>query len=167
MKPVYICFFVLFSLLLLSDTNLSYSSTSRSFKAKVVKIIDGDSLKVKEGKKKHEIRLYGIDAPEYDQAYAGKAKKYVKKIILGRGVKVTPIEYDRYGRLVAIVQVGDTSINEKLLSQGLAWYYPKYCKKKICSSWKKVSKAAKKQKKNIWSSSSSVAPWTWKYNKHK
>ncbi|BHH83356.1 hypothetical protein LA52FAK_16450 [Desulforhopalus sp. 52FAK] len=133
----------------------------------MVKIIDGDSLKVKAGNNKYEIRLYGIDAPEYDQAYAAKAKKYVKKIILGKGVRVAPIEYDRYGRLVAIVQVGDTSINEKLLREGLAWYYSKYCKKKICSSWKKVSKAAKKQKKNIWSTSSSVAPWTWKYNKHR
>lgn len=139
----------------------------KPFTAKVTKIIDGDSLKVREGKKVYEIRLYGIDAPEYDQPYSSKAKKLVKRTILGKRVSIIPVEWDKYHRLVAIVFYKDEAINERLLSRGLAWYYPKYCKKSVCQSWKRTAKTAKKNKQNIWSDSSSVAPWKWKYNKHK
>lgn len=139
----------------------------KPFTGVVTKIIDGDSLKVRQGKKSYEIRLYGVDAPEYDQPYSSAAKKLVKQTILGKRVDVIPVEWDRYHRLVAIVSYGGNTINERLLQYGLAWYYPKYCKKSVCQNWKKIGKIAKKNKKNIWSDPSSVAPWTWKYNKHK
>ena len=139
----------------------------KSFTAEIVKIIDGDSLKARNGKKLYEIRLYGIDAPEYDQPYASKAKKLVKKIILGKKVNVVPVEWDKYHRLVAIVNFKDQSINKRLLSSGLAWYYPKYCKMSICKEWKQEGKKAKKRGENIWSDPLSMAPWKWKYIKHK
>lgn len=139
----------------------------KPFKAEVTKIIDGDSLKVKDGRKYYEIRLYGIDAPEYDQPYAAEAKKLVKETILGKKVTVLPVEWDKYHRLVAIVNYKEQSINKRLLSRGLAWYYPKYCKLRMCKSWKREGKKAKKRGENIWSDPSSMAPWRWKYNKHK
>lgn len=165
----------LFSLLLVFSIFFVYSlcpqylcaAKEKAFTAEVTKIIDGDSIKVKSAKNTIEIRLYGIDAPEYDQAFAGKAKKYLKKKLQGKSVVILPVDTDRYGRLVAIVRRGDMVINEQLLAEGLAWYYPKYCKKSVCSSWKKKNKKAKKQRKNIWSEPSPIAPWKWKYQKHK
>lgn len=163
--------FVLLSLLIFFSATIMFCSSlvyaKKAFTAKVTKIIDGDSIKVRTGKKVYEIRLYGIDAPEYDQPYSAKAKKLVKKTIKGKTVTVLPVEWDKYNRLVAIVSYNDETINERLLSRGLAWYYPKYCKKSVCKSWKKTGKTAKKHKQNIWSDPSSVAPWRWKYNKHK
>ncbi len=144
-----------------------FAKKEKVIKAEVIKVIDGDSIKVQSAKEKIEIRLYGIDAPEYDQPFAAHSKKYVKKKLQGKNVEIVPVDTDRYGRLVAIVRRGDKIINEQLLDQGLAWYYPKYCKKRICSSWKKTNKKAKKEKKNIWSEPSPVAPWKWKYQKHK
>jgi endonuclease YncB( thermonuclease family) len=165
MKIEYIWIVICLWLVSVCTANVSQAAVNKPFKAEVVKIIDGDSLKVRSGKQKYELRLYGIDAPEYDQPYAANAKKYVKHNILGRNVKVVPVEYDKYGRLVAVVWIDDVTINEKLLREGLAWYYPKYCKKSICSSWKKLSNDAEKQKKNLWQSTDPVAPWKWKYNK--
>lgn len=167
-KSNYFIVFTVFFVFLCNTGELpAGTSTMKPFVAKVTKVIDGDSLKVRKGKKNYELRLYGIDAPEYDQPFAGKAKKFVKKKISGKKVQVIPIERDKYKRLVAIVVLGDETINYELLRHGLAWYYPKYCKKRICSSWKKESKAAKKKKKNIWSDPSPVSPWKWKYYKHK
>lgn len=145
----------------------SHAFAKKPFTAIVTKVIDGDSLKVRAGRKNYEIRLYGIDAPEYDQPYASKAKKLVKKTILGKKVDVTPVEWDRYHRLVAIVERDGQSINKRLISSGLAWYYPRYCKMKVCGSWKQEGKKSRKARKNIWSTSSSVAPWKWKRDKHK
>ena len=163
-------FVVVFILVFSAGCFLSFSSTVfaiKQFTAKVTKIIDGDSLKVRNGKKVYEIRLYGIDAPEYDQPYASKARKLVKRRILGKRVNIDPVEWDKYHRLVAIVSYKDEAINERLLRYGLAWYYPKYCKMSFCRSWKKIGKKAKKEKQNIWSYSDPVAPWKWRYNKHK
>lgn len=161
---------VVVALLLFLSGSILFCSSSvcakKAFTAKVTKIIDGDSIKVRAGKKVYEIRLYGIDAPEYDQPYSSKAKKLVSGTIKGKTVSVLPVERDRYNRLVAIVFYNDETINERLLRHGLAWYYPKYCKKSVCKSWKKIGKIAKKDKKNIWSDPSSVAPWKWKYAKH-
>lgn len=154
-----------FSVFLLISTANAFAKGS--FTAKVTRVIDGDSLKVKDGKKLYEIRLYGIDAPEYDQPYAAKAKKLVKQTILKKKVNIIPVEWDKYHRLVAIVTYNDQSINKRLISNGLAWYYPKYCKINICKNWKREGKKAKKRGINIWSDPLSIAPWKWKYNKHK
>lgn len=145
----------------------SHAFAKKPFTAIVTKVIDGDSLKVRAGRKNYEIRLYGIDAPEYDQPYASKAKKLVKKAILGKKVLVTPVEWDRYHRLVAMVDHDDQSINKWLITSGLAWYYPRYCKMKVCRDWKQEGEKSRERKKNIWSTSLSVAPWKWKRDKHK
>ncbi|PIE73117.1 MAG: hypothetical protein CSA20_03225 [Deltaproteobacteria bacterium] len=138
------------------------------FQANVTRIIDGDSLVVQAKDRRYEIRLYGIDTPEYDQPYAGKARRYLKSSFLHKRVTVTPIEYDKYGRLVAIVgEPGMKPVNALLLEKGLAWFYPRYCKKSICKSWKKIEKRAKRRHINIWSGQHPVPPWLWKRLKKK
>ncbi len=150
----------LFSLLL---CNIAIAD---QFRAKVIKIIDGDSLVVVTGGEEKEIRLYGMDCPEFDQPYSKKAKRFVEKQILGRTVEVTAIATDRYNRLVAIIDFNNSSINQQLIKKGLAWVYPKYCRKKICKSWRITEKNAVKNEINIWSKGSSVSPWVWKRKKH-
>lgn len=141
---------------------------AKNFHGTVTKVIDGDSIKVKADSRYYEVRLYGIDAPEYDQNYAKEAKRKVKRMLYKKRVKVIPVEWDKYKRLVAIVEYSDNlSINELLLQTGLAWFYPKYCKKRVCGRWKKVARDARNKRLNIWSESSPVAPWRWKQRKYK
>ncbi|WP_169309117.1 thermonuclease family protein [Desulforhopalus sp. IMCC35007] len=129
-------------------------------------MIDGDSLKVSNEKKTYEIRLYGIDAPEYDQPYASEAKGMVKNIALDQQVQIIPVEWDKYNRLVAIVNIGQSSVNSELLRNGLAWYYPRYCTMRVCGVWKETAKEARNKRKNIWSQKKPVAPWRWKQLKY-
>lgn len=146
---------------------LCYAFAQRPFTAVVTSIIDGDSIKVRDGRKKYEIRLYGIDAPEYGQPYGAKAKKLVKKTILRKKVHVIPVERDKYNRLVAIILYDGKSINKRLISSGLAWYYPKYCKMRVCRDWRKEWKKAQKRRRNIWKNSSAKAPWKWRQEQYK
>lgn len=72
------------------------------YSAHVYKIIDGDSiLAVYEGKKL-EVRLWGIDAPEYRQAYSRSAAKFLRKLLQGKTVNLLIKDVDKYGRLVAM-----------------------------------------------------------------
>ncbi len=110
----------------------------------VVKVLDGDSLRVKRGKEVIEIRLYGIDCPEWGQDYGNKAKRFTKAKIYKKPVIVEPRDVDRYGRTVALISSSGRLINRELVRAGLAWMYPKYCKKQpLCSELKKLQNKAR------------------------
>ena len=157
---------VFISLTILLLTFVSPSMAKEPFWGSVKKIIDGDSLVIVSGKKKNEVRLYGVDCPEYNQPFSHDAKALVRKRVYGDKVLVRPQYYDSYNRLVAIVDTGDQTLNGELVRAGLAWVYPAYCRKKICKSWKKMEKTAKIKQKGLWRSNESIPPWKWKREKH-
>ena len=130
----------------------------------VKKVIDGDSLIIKtDDGRIREVRLYGIDSPEYDQPFAKLSKNYLKKKVLKKRVKVKIIDRDRYKRDVCLVQRDDTLINGELVRLGYSWVYSKYCKKNFCNKWKKYQKLAKKRKKGLWKGKKPISPWLWKH----
>ena len=79
-----------------------------------VKVIDGDSIVVGG----REVRLEGIDAPEYHQdcynaegkAYACgvRAMEYMQNLTKDQKLRCEPIEIDRYKRVVAVCFAGKT-----------------------------------------------------------
>lgn len=141
-------------------------STAYSWQGYVVKVLDGDSLRVKRGKEVIEIRLYGIDCPEWGQDYGNKAKRFTKAKMYKRTVNVEPRDVDRYGRTVALVSSSGRLINRELVRAGLAWMYPKYCKKQpLCSELKKLQNKAKKRRLGLWRAKNPVSPWQWKRQK--
>lgn len=157
---------VLVAFVILLSTFVSPSLAKEPFIGTVTKNIDGDSLVILSGKKRIEVRLYGVDCPEYKQPFSNEAKALSRKRVYGKKVLVRPEYYDSYKRLVAIIEYRDQTLNSELVRAGLAWVYPKYCRKKICESWKKMENLAKKEKKGIWSTTHSVPPWKWKRLKH-
>jgi len=141
-------------------------STAYSWQGYVVKVLDGDSLRVKRGKEVIEIRLYGIDCPEWGQDYGNKAKRYTKAKAYQRTVTVESRDVDRYGRTVALVSSSGRLINRELVRAGLAWMYPKYCKEQpLCSELKKLQNKAKKRRLGLWRAKYPVSPWQWKRQK--
>lgn len=132
------------------------------FFGSVKKVIDGDSLLIVSGKKTFEVRLYGVDCPEYNQPFSPEAKAMVRKKVKGKRVQVLPEYYDSYKRLVAIVQYEDQILNSELVREGLAWVYPRYCRKKICTSWEKMENSAKREKRGMWTATQPIPPWKWK-----
>ncbi len=83
-------------------------------------VIDGDTLNV-EGVGR--IRLVGINAPEKGEPGYIEAKNFLESACLGKIVYLDIDDeknYDRYGRILAVVYVGSTNINEELLQRGYA-----------------------------------------------
>ena len=95
-------------------------------KAKVYRVVDGDTIKIDEGKK--SVRYIGIDTPEtvhpnkpvecMGKEASNKNKELVegKEVILEKDVSET----DKYGRLLRYVWLGDILINELLVQEGYA-----------------------------------------------
>jgi endonuclease YncB( thermonuclease family) len=97
-----------------------------------VKVIDGDSLR----RDNTEIRLAGIDAPEYRQTCkdeAGEdwpcgrvAAQELRKLVGGRDVGCTVLDTDRYGRLVAQCMSGSLNLNLEMVQRGFAVSFGDY-----------------------------------------
>ncbi len=134
-----------------------------AWEGKVVKVIDGDSLKVQRRGKLYEIRLYGIDTPEYRQPYSNKAKQFTRRLAFGEMASVEEKDTDRYGRIVALVTIRGKMVNRELVREGLAWYYPKYCRAQpLCGELRQLEERAKKQRRGFWQDSNPIPPWQWK-----
>ncbi|MBU0665430.1 MAG: thermonuclease family protein [Proteobacteria bacterium] len=132
------------------------------FSASVVKIIDGDTIEVKHLGKKLRVRLWGIDTPEWQQQFSHKAREFTRHHVQGRQVELQPKAWDKYGRLVAMVEVGGRSLNEDLLMEGLAWVHIYYCKEPICREWRQLEKEARLARRGLWQDNNPVPPWKWK-----
>lgn len=129
----------------------------------VVKVIDGDSLMVQWEGKVSEVRLYGIDTPEYRQPFSNKAKQFTRKLALGQLVIVEEKDIDKYGRTVALVRSRGKLVNRELVRVGLAWYYSRYCHEQpLCGELKLLEQKAKKEKRGLWRGRNPVSPRKWK-----
>ena len=90
--------------------------------AKVIQVIDGDTITVKGG---YRVRYIGIDTPEIHpvpEAYGTEAWQGNRQLVEGKEVRLERdvSETDKYGRLLRYVYVDDVFVNAELVRQGLA-----------------------------------------------
>ncbi len=93
--------------------------------AKVVNVVDGDTIKIDTGE---TVRYIGIDTPETVhpdkpvQCYGKEASTKNTELVEGKTVELEKdvSDKDRYGRLLRYIWVGDTLINEVLVREGYA-----------------------------------------------
>jgi endonuclease YncB( thermonuclease family) len=139
------------------------AEAGQSFKAEVIKVVDGDSIHVRYEGRTIRVRLWGIDTPEWSQPFSKVAKNYTAKLVANTEVKLKEKDWDDYGRLVALVTMGDKRcLNEELLQAGLAWVHVYYCREPICEKWREYEKQAREGKLGLWRDKSPVPPWVWK-----
>lgn len=101
-----------------------------AFRATVVAVGDGDSLRVRregEDSRPIRVRLACIDAPELQQRPWGAASRAALQTRLppGRSVLVLPHDRDRYGRTVAEV-ISELNINLVMVEDGQAFVYRRH-----------------------------------------
>ena len=88
----------------------------------VVSVVDGDTVRLDDGER---VRLLGIDTPERGEELYVEAGDYLRAMVKNRKVR---LEFDRtrrdpYKRLLSHLWIGDTLVNEHMLTSGLARLY--------------------------------------------
>jgi endonuclease YncB( thermonuclease family) len=144
---------------------LVISAPSLAWEARVVAVADGDTITIEppQGGDRVKVRLHGIDCPETKQPYGQTAKGFVSNTVLFKTVDVqsTPQGKDRYGRIVAVIEIPGVGIlQELLLEAGLAWVYPQFCKD--CGAWEAMEAEARRQRKGLWAGEKPIEPWEWR-----
>ena len=114
-------------LLSLIVTNNGFSG---QFDARVIKVIDGDTIWVKSANKHVKIRLSYIDAPELKQKFGIRSKNYLTNLIQDKNVQIDTYRKDRYNRIIGEVYIHNDKesvfVNAKLIKSGHAWVYKRY-----------------------------------------
>lgn len=124
--------------------------------------IDGDTIAVNMNGKVETVRFVGIDTPETHkpntpvQCFGPDAAAETKKLISDAGSKVRlssdpySTNRDRYDRLLRYIYLPDgTFVNETLVKNGYAFYYPYFPFTKS-AQFDKDEQAAKAAKKGLW-----------------
>jgi len=100
---------------------------------RVYEVKDGDTVYVDDGKRRWEIRLLGINAPEKEETGYGDAKKALVDLVLDKQVYLMyeKERFDKYNRLLAYLYLIEddtnlTSVDAKLLQTGWVKVYLKY-----------------------------------------
>ena len=152
---VFICFSLAFS---------SISFADESYKAKIVGVTDGDTVKVVAFGEQIKVRLAGIDCPERKQPWGRKATEAVKSMVSGQSVVIEKLTVDRYGRTIARVFVDGVNVNRALVEGGHCWVYPRYA---TDSELFRLHDEAKAAHRGLWGlpESERVAPWEWRKRK--
>jgi endonuclease YncB( thermonuclease family) len=120
------------------------------------RVIDGDSLVVLRDGQSLEIRLEGIDCPEFDQPYRKEAKSFTAALYENKQLRIQTVGRDKYGRRLVRAFVDDREVNAELVKAGLAWQYGRDGR----LSW--LEKQAKARQVGIWSQPNPIPPWEWR-----
>lgn len=147
--------FLIFALMIAFVQN--YIVQNPSFKAQVIRVIDGDTIEISTNNKTSKIRFFGIDAPELKQNFGKKSKAALEKILKDKEVYIFSKNKDNYGRIVAIVKLKDVDINQFLVSQGYAWADTYYT-----NAYIKEQEKAQKNKLGLWKDDNPIEPYKWR-----
>ncbi len=137
----------------------------KRFSAVLHYIADGDSFVVKKNGEQIAIRLWGVDAPEFDQPHSKASKKGLEQLLKDKEIEIVPKYIDRFGRLVAIAEAGNSVVNSALIGCGNVWVHPYYCKEAVCDQWYQLQKKAQRLRRGLWADADPVEPWVWKMKK--
>ncbi|HYT38655.1 MAG TPA: thermonuclease family protein [Acidimicrobiia bacterium] len=96
--------------------------------ARVTAVVDGDTLDVSWAGRRERVRLLGVDTPETVDphrpvgCYGPEASAFTHRRLQGRTVRLSfdRQRRDRYGRLLAYVEVDGRRFNDELLTGGYA-----------------------------------------------
>lgn len=93
----------------------------------VTKVVDGDSLYIED----HEtqIRLFGVDAPERQEAGYQLATDTLFGLAFGKLLSCAQVDADKYGRFVGRCFLEDgREINQAMINSGTATEYCRFSK---------------------------------------
>lgn len=130
---------------------------------RVSRVQDGDTFSmIDSAGREIKVRLFGVDAPELAQAHGPESGRVLRGLIHGREIQVESRGYDRYERLLGLVNWPDgRSLAYELVAAGAVWVYEDYCRLDQCAWLRKAQEEARAEGRGLWAEKA-VAPWRYR-----
>ena len=125
----------------------------------VVRVVDGDTIKINYNGNEESVRLIGIDTPESVHPNANKnsadgvtASDFTKSCLVGKQISLEfdVDKTDKYNRLLAYVYLDDVMFNKTLLEEGYATVSTYPPNVKYVDDFTKLQQLARENKKGFW-----------------
>ncbi len=137
---------------------------------KVVKVFDGDTVRVEGFGLQFKIRLVGIDTPElgkkgqHYQPYSRRAKKELIRLIHKKTISLKQYGTGGYNRVLAEIFMGATNVNLEMIRSGLAEVYRGKLPKGLnANQYFQAEKKAKNSLKGMWAQETAyISPRLWR-----
>ena len=148
---------ILVVVLLTEDGDDEPTTSSR---AKVTRVVDGDTVEAQVGGSEEDVRYIGVDTPESVkpdapvECYGPQASHFNERLVEGETVR---LEYDAeerdvYGRLLAYVYLGDTFVNAELVERGYATTLTIPPNTRFADLFARLEREASDDGRGLWSS---------------
>lgn len=150
----------LFRILLLAASLFAAGlAQAGEFTAKVLAVMDGDTLLVMRGGKPVKLRLAEVDAPEKAQPYGTASQESLAELVMGKQVRVESRAVDDYGRIVALVHLDGLNVNHEQVRRGMAWEYSRFHSNKALMALQREAQLARR---GLWAGEDIVEPSQWR-----
>lgn len=129
--------------------------------AKVVAIVNGDTIDVTIGTTRRRVRYLGISAPTGTQCYAANATTLNRQLVTGQTVTLeqSTTNTDSAGNLLRLVYLSNNKlINEELLSKGAARIQPASLNTTLTERLTTAQKNAVNARAGLWSACAQTRP---------
>ncbi len=129
--------------------------------ARVVRVIDGDTIVVAIDEVEFKLRYIGIDSPESNAAGGSRSTSYNRQLVEGKTVTLVMdrSETDRYDRLLRYVFVGETFVNYEMIRAGYAtsgsWPPDTACDQVLAQA----EQSARQNKRGMWAPTNTPPPY--------
>jgi len=138
---------------------IAMGAQAETFSAKVIAVMDGDTVMVLRDGQKIKIRMANIDAPEKDQAFGKQSRESLLEMVGKKQVQIESKAVDQYGRIVGEVSVDGRNVNQEQVKRGMAWEYSHYHNDKTYIG---LQSDAQQTRRGLWAQTSPQAPWQWR-----
>jgi micrococcal nuclease len=125
----------------------------------VVKVVDGDTVRVQRGKRTATVRLIGVDTPETMhpnkpvERYGKEASAFTRRLLLGERVR---LEYDqqrrdRYGRTLAYVyrERDGLFVNAEIIRRGYGHADTRFPFRHL-DEFRRLEREARQKRRGLW-----------------
>jgi endonuclease YncB( thermonuclease family) len=129
------------------------------FTAKIIAVLDGDTVLIKRASGLLKIRLAEIDAPEKAQTFGSASTQSLSGMVMGKQVKIASQTMDQYGRMVAHLSVDGLDVNAEQIRRGMAWEYSNFHSNKALIA---LQNEAKQAPRGLWAQGNPTPPWEWR-----
>ena len=138
---------------------LAFGAQAETFSAKVIVVMDGDTVMVLRDGHKTKIRLANIDAPEKDQPFGKQSRDSLVELVGKKQVQIESRAVDQYGRIVGLISADGHNVNQEQVQRGFAWEYSHYHADK---TYIRLQNEAQQARRGLWAQTSPQEPWQWR-----
>lgn len=117
----------LFTIAALMVALAATGTMAETYRARVTRVIDGDTIEVDHNGKRERVRLQAIDAPERGRPGAAASTANLRRMLEGKSVTIESQKRpDKYGRTVGKFTANGTDAGLAQIQSGQARHFKKY-----------------------------------------